>query len=34
MIELASEALLWLGGVATLVGTLGLLRFPDFYTRQ
>jgi multicomponent Na+:H+ antiporter subunit G len=32
MIEIA-EAFLWLGGIVTLIGTLGLLRFPDFYTR-
>lgn len=33
MIELISEALLWFGGILILIGTLGLLRFPDFYTR-
>lgn len=33
MIEIAAEGLLWLGGIVTLIGTLGLLRFPDFYTR-
>ena len=33
MIGLASGALLWLAGAVTLVGTLGILRFPDFYTR-
>jgi multicomponent Na+:H+ antiporter subunit G len=33
MIGIASEVLLWLGGAVALVGALGLLRFPDFYTR-
>jgi multicomponent Na+:H+ antiporter subunit G len=33
MIGIASEALLWLAGAVTLVGALGILRFPDFYTR-
>lgn len=33
MIELLSEALLWFGGMLVLIGTLGILRFPDFYTR-
>jgi multicomponent Na+:H+ antiporter subunit G len=33
MIEIAAEGLLWVGGVVTLIGSLGLLRFPDFYTR-
>jgi multicomponent Na+:H+ antiporter subunit G len=33
MMGLASEALLWLAGAVTLVGALGILRFPDFYTR-
>ena len=33
MIELVSEGLLWLGGIVTLIGALGMLRFPDFYTR-
>ncbi len=33
MMELASEALLWLAGIVTLIGAVGMLRFPDFYTR-
>ena len=33
MIELVSEGLLWLAGFVTLIGALGMLRFPDFYTR-
>ena len=33
MIEIASEILLWFAGAVILVGTLGILRFPDFYTR-
>ena len=33
MIELISEGLLWLAGIITLIGALGMLRFPDFYTR-
>lgn len=33
MIGIASGILLWLAGAVTLVGTLGILRFPDFYTR-
>ncbi len=33
MIELLSQALIWLGGIFVLLGSLGLLRFPDFYTR-
>lgn len=32
-IDLASAALLGAGGLACLVGALGLLRMPDFYTR-
>lgn len=33
MLELASWALLVAGGAFCLVGALGLLRMPDFYTR-
>ncbi len=33
MIGIASGAILWLAGAVTLVGALGMLRFPDFYTR-
>lgn len=33
MIEIASEGLLWIAGILTLIGTAGMLRFPDFYTR-
>jgi multicomponent Na+:H+ antiporter subunit G len=33
MIGIASGALLWLAGIITLIGALGILRFPDFYTR-
>lgn len=32
-IEIAVAALLVVGGVFTLVGAIGLLRFPDFYMR-
>ena len=33
MIDLFSQGLLWISGFFTLVGSVGLLRFPDFYTR-
>lgn len=33
MIELISEVLLWFAGIVTLIGAIGMLRFPDFYTR-
>lgn len=33
MIGIASWVLLWLGGIVALIGSVGLLRFPDFYTR-
>jgi multicomponent Na+:H+ antiporter subunit G len=33
MIELISEAVLYLSGIIAVIGALGLLRFPDFYTR-
>ncbi len=33
MITLISEGLLWFAGFITLVGAVGMLRFPDFYTR-
>ena len=33
IIDLASWALLILGGLLGLTGAIGLLRFPDFYTR-
>ena len=33
MIELVSEGLLWFAGILTLIGAVGMLRFPDFYTR-
>ena len=33
MIELLSQAFIWLGGILVLLGSIGLLRFPDFYTR-
>ncbi|WP_419999278.1 monovalent cation/H(+) antiporter subunit G [Streptomyces boninensis] len=33
VLELISGVLLGLGGAAVLTGGVGLLRFPDFYTR-
>ncbi|EMR13829.1 multisubunit Na+/H+ antiporter subunit MnhG [Methylophaga lonarensis MPL] len=33
MIEALSTLLLWLGGAFFVVGTVGLLRFPDVYSR-
>jgi multicomponent Na+:H+ antiporter subunit G len=33
MIDIAAEGLIWFAGIVTLIGTLGMLRFPDFYTR-
>jgi multicomponent Na+:H+ antiporter subunit G len=33
MIGIASESLLWISGILALIGTAGILRFPDFYTR-
>ena len=33
MLDLISSLLLWIGGFITLIGAIGMLRFPDFYTR-
>ena len=33
MIDFVSEAILWFAGILTLIGAVGMLRFPDFYTR-
>jgi len=33
MIGIISAALLYLSGILAVVGAIGLLRFPDFYTR-
>jgi multicomponent Na+:H+ antiporter subunit G len=33
MFEFISEAMLWVAGIVVLIGSAGLLRFPDFYTR-
>jgi multicomponent Na+:H+ antiporter subunit G len=34
MIEQISEGLLWAGGILAVIGAIGMLRFPDFYTRS
>ena len=33
MIELIGEGILWFSGIITLIGAVGMIRFPDFYTR-
>jgi len=33
MIDLISEGILYLSGILAVIGAIGLLRFPDFYTR-
>lgn len=34
MIEIIVQILLWISGIFTVIGALGLFRFPDFYTRS
>ena len=34
MIEIISEVILYIGGIFSVIGAIGMLRFPDFYTRS
>lgn len=34
MLDIIGQLILWLGGIVVLIGSIGLLRFPDFYTRS
>lgn len=33
MMEMAVQAVLWTSGIMAVIGAIGLVRFPDFYTR-
>jgi multicomponent Na+:H+ antiporter subunit G len=33
MIDLLVQALLYISGILAILGSIGMLRFPDFYTR-
>jgi multicomponent Na+:H+ antiporter subunit G len=33
MMDIAVQAMLYVSGILAVIGSLGLIRFPDFYTR-
>jgi len=33
MIDFITQVLLYIGGIFAVIGAIGMLRFPDFYTR-